>query len=548
MKDLQKTGLNSEDITTFEQFYRRRLAESGGAQDDQQELEIARDILAAVVNDGLTPTSDGGASYVRRGAVDWSDIDNIQAAQAIDGDGGRIQPSARGKRGGKGGLFQSSLVQAVGVIALIVLGLAYFFWPSGPEGDSVVAEGEGEEDIVLAAAANDDKGLSSGEVYEATPTPRPTLETELLADVVKSGVKTGDAVVPRTLEIRGVSFVVQPVTIKVGDWIPPDVDRAVTWLKGSVINYVLGMNATEDNKQLLASLQPGDQILLRMSTGQAYRFVYAETIRIAPQASEIFWQNRPGLTLALFDSGEETRIVVRALYVPELDLNIGSSAPVQQIIPNRRVVLDDKIAVTFLGSEIIPAPATLQGYAYVGVNCTIESVGGSLPRLTAAFMHHIESNDLIYPMVPASQTRYPELPESILPGEPFTTTIVYAIPQNNLRQEMVWEFAADPAEGERVQATLAPYEGPLEPVINVVDYEIDDETLTLRLKLTAALRNIDLNLTDVDIQGGAFSPAGNYFPWRVPAGETEEFELVLKPDGTGKVVVILLEQGIQVTY
>ena len=51
-----------------------------------------------VVNDGLTPTADGGASYVRRGAVDWTDPATLQAVQATTGSGGRAQTRGRGRK------------------------------------------------------------------------------------------------------------------------------------------------------------------------------------------------------------------------------------------------------------------------------------------------------------------------------------------------------------------------------------------------------------------------------------------------------------------
>ena len=224
-QDLTRMGLTSEDLSVFEAFYRCRMAEAGGARDDVQELEIARDIFSAVVNDGLTPTSDGGASYVRRGAMDWSDITNIEAAQAaVEGSGRQpmTPPKKAGARGG--GLFQSGLVQTVGVVAMILLGLFYFFWPSG--GDAK-RHGETAEKGDVALAAEEDQGGDG--MYVPTPTPRPTLEAELLSDVVNSGAKVKNLVVPRTLEIKGVGFAIQPIDIKIGDWIPADFDRAVTW-------------------------------------------------------------------------------------------------------------------------------------------------------------------------------------------------------------------------------------------------------------------------------------------------------------------------------
>lgn len=528
-------GLNSEDVKVFEQFYQRRLLEAGGASDDAQELEIARDILAAVVNDGLTPTADGGASYVRRGAVDWTDPATMQAARTAVGAGNNTRPQAKGKSGKK------DLLQGVAFIALALLAIGWFFWPSGDD----PATTSGEEDVALAAP-----GAQQGndELFMATPTPVPTLETELLADIVEAGTKTKELVVPRTLEIKGVSFVVQPVKIGVGDWPLPEVERAVSWVHGTVINYVMGLEGSPANKELLASLQPGNQLLLRMSTGVVYRFVYADTVRVAPQASEIFWQNRPGLTLVLLGDEAETRVVIRALYVPDLELGVRSDTPVKRATPGQRAVLDDRLWLTYLGSEIVPAPETLAGYAYLGVNYVVEYVGGDLPLLTAAFMHHLEADGLTYPTVSAGgAVPYPALPERLLPRQPLTTTVVYAIPQNILRQELIWEFAADPAGGEKLQVVIPPHEGPLAPEVAVKEVELDNGVLVLALEITAALNNITLDPADIQVQGGTVSPVGNYFPWRVPAGERDEFVLVLTPDGSGRVVVTLLEQGIEVS-
>ena len=86
------TQLTAEEAKIFDQFYQRQIAEAGGARDDAQELEIAQDILLAVINDGLTLTSDGGASYVRRGAIDWTDPATLQAAQATMSQTERTRP------------------------------------------------------------------------------------------------------------------------------------------------------------------------------------------------------------------------------------------------------------------------------------------------------------------------------------------------------------------------------------------------------------------------------------------------------------------------
>lgn len=165
-------------------------------------------------------------------------------------------------------------------------------------------------------------------------------------------------------------------------------------------------------------------------------------------------------------------------------------------------------------------------------------------------MHHVEFDGLLYPTVSAAgDVPYPALPETLLPDEPFTTTVVYAVPENILRQEMLWEFSADPSNGgDKARAVLPPYEGLLSPEVEVKEYSMENGTLVFVLNITAALHNITLNLADIQLHGATLSPVGNRFPWRIPAGQSDEFVLMLRPDGEGQVGVILLEQGIEVTY
>jgi hypothetical protein len=98
-----------------------------------------------------------------------------------------------------------------------------------------------------------------------------------------------------------------------------------------------------------------------------------------------------------------------------------------------------------------------------------------------------------------------------------------------------------------VQVIIPPFEGGLTPQVAVKNVELDNGVLVLVLEITAALHNLTLQPTDLTVQGGSLSAVGNYFPWRIPAGERDEFFLLLSPDGSGQVVVTLLEQGIEVT-
>ena len=527
--------LNAAELQLFSDFYERRLAEAGSAKDDSQELEIAQDILLAVINDGLTPTADGGASYVRRGALDWSDPATLQAAKTTTG-----QKRIIGRPPVRGGGGRKEILQGVGIIAIAVAAIVWFLWPAAGDNPATPADDGSQSEMEVIPETAD--------LRQTMPTPLPTLETELLADVIGAGAKTKQLVVPRTLDIKGVSFVVQPVKIGVGDWPLPESERAVSWVYGTVINYVMGLEATPANKRLLASLRSGDQMLLRMSTGPTYRFILADLVRVAPQTSEVFLQNRPGLTLVLLSDEAESRVILRALYIPDSELGLANPEPVKQAAPGERVVLADRLRLTYLNYEIIPVPDTPPGYAYLGINFVLENVGGNASLLTASLLHHLESNGLTYPSVStAGALSYPSLPETLPVRTPLTATLVYAVPETTLREALIWLFALEPT-GARAQVTLPPYEGRLTPEVVVKEASLDNGILFLGLEVRAALRNLQVGVAEVQVQGGSLSPVGNYFPWRVAAGETDEFILLLTPDGSGRLVITLLEQGIEVTY
>ncbi len=68
---------DASNLEVFDNFYRWCLEEAGPHRrsDDKPldatgELAIARDILQAVVNEGLTPVAGNGVAYVRRGTME----------------------------------------------------------------------------------------------------------------------------------------------------------------------------------------------------------------------------------------------------------------------------------------------------------------------------------------------------------------------------------------------------------------------------------------------------------------------------------------------
>ncbi|MCQ3979059.1 MAG: hypothetical protein DPW09_37025 [Anaerolineae bacterium] len=154
-------------------------------------------------------------------------------------------------------------------------------------------------------------------------------------------------------------------------------------------------------------------------------------------------------------------------------------------------------------------------------------------------------------MIPsaASKLPYPPLPDTIQTQQVFTTTSVYVIPEAGLSESMVWSFAPDPSSGEEVEVQLPPNNSAVSPTeVRVTRANLQDGTLLVNFSIGSMTQDIEVTTADIKIEGGTLSPIGNFFPWRLPAGTSREFSLLLSPDGSHRMVVTLLKQGFELTY
>jgi hypothetical protein len=520
-------GITAKEELEFETFYRQRLETVGirPGGSEREELEAARDLLLAVVNDGLTPVADGSVSHVRRDAADWTDPETIKAQlQVADRNNGRpFQP-------GRPARSRVDMVQGI-VVVVVALGiLVWFFWPSG---------------AADSGAEPSPETMSTSDGLAVMPTPLPTLEAELLADIIEgAGVKT-DLVVPRTLEINGVSFVVQPVKVTVGNWPLPEAERAVSWVYGTVVNYVMGLEATPANRELVLSLGAGDELLLRLSTGATYRFAFVEAIQVAPQASEIFRQTRPGLTLVLLagDEAQPSRVIVRAAYLPASELaGDPSGGQAQPLAPGQTVSLVG-LNLTFVDSRPLVLAETPPGHVTLAVDYRLHNPDRNLAHPTGSFLHRVEADGLTFPLAPGPVST---LPASIPPGAVLTPTALYVVPETALGQALRWSFAVGPA-GPGVEVPLPSYQGRLTPVVSVSEASFEDGILVMTLAISSPLRQMTLTGNDLHLDGAALYQVGNYFPWQVAAGGEAQFSLLLTPRAN-PLRVGLLGYGFEISY
>src|SRR5512141_167882 len=142
---------------------------------------------------------------------------------------------------------------------------------------------------------------------EPTPVPTPTC-------VGANCVPPPSPIVPKKLYVRDRTFEITPVAVPKGVWKPTVTNGNVEWVFGTLVNYLIGLPNTSENKDLLQALSEADKIALELSDGQTVGFKFDAQQLVSPDNKEIFTQQHPGLTLILLGNDGEQRLVVTTTY------------------------------------------------------------------------------------------------------------------------------------------------------------------------------------------------------------------------------------------
>ena len=155
--------------------------------------------------------------------------------------------------------------------------------------------------------------LSPSGSEDATPTP--------------AGGTPPITVVPTVLHLRSRSFLINPVNVskKEGRWNYNADSGKAEWVFGTLVNYLVGLPASQENTDMLQALSNADEITLDLSNGQTLHFKYSGRQFVSPSSADIFSQSRPGLTLVLLGATTEQRLVVTANYAVESE--VGKPGP-----------------------------------------------------------------------------------------------------------------------------------------------------------------------------------------------------------------------------
>jgi len=314
---------------------------------------------------------------------------------------------------------------------------------------SLAGGGQQISDVDAAATATADAQAALD--AEATPTP-------LALDDIDRPIQAGDDLrdyYPVLLEIApeaGLArvFPVQQRAVEVAEWgyaSDPDVASAVL---GLVVRPVLGIPYTPPNASFLDSLDEGDAIQLRMSTGQTLAFRVSGSQRVSRQEVSIFDQSQPGIVLALLADPAGDRLVVYGTYPAGQELEGGPSIQATGAV-GEGVAADvaDGLSITVLESygSLGPAASPLdEGWAYLLVDLQVETTDAFDTGALAVGVVDPGGGRFTPLAADGSLTHYPPLePVSLPPDGELRASVAFLVPRDLAAPTLRIAAGGDPA-------------------------------------------------------------------------------------------------------
>lgn len=391
---------------------------------------------------------------------------------------------------------------------------------------------------------------------QATSAAKPTTAVSILANNQPVPPAT-----PNRLKLRNTEFSVNPLVVDAkGQWqYDKNAKGAAFWAAGTLVNYVIGLHASPENKAIFDGLAPNDLIELTTGAGTLrYRLNRVQTIK-ADDLALLRDQSGPQVTLMLMgDSGDQRRIAI-AKYSDEGVPNALSPMRLPIHLPEARVrTTSDK----FIQGATLGQP----GKNFYQVN--FELTNTSTRTLdTAQFVTQlIDPNGVKFQLSRAAATAGGApgwLQGQIGPGATLNASAGFEVPDSLAGPKLEWTFALDGNNGTPVARVTIPFRqttpsAPTAPPI-VADVSILNASFSPEgneLRVVGTLRNasgqpLAVTLRDITlISGNNASAIINTLPavpWNVQPGETLAFQLTFnRPAGGALAILTILGQSFEI--
>ncbi len=396
------------------------------------------------------------------------------------------------------------------------------------------------------------------EIAEATQAPvtdEPTVRaTDALVIRVNDAIQP--APVPSRLNIGVNAYRLVLMDVQGARWqYDPGAQKTAFWVPGTFVNYVIGLHASPENREVIESLSSGDLILLDTNLGtQRYRVAQKDTIR-NDDVGALLAQNSPRLTLVLLGEGGDQRRIVIATFTDESTPNQLTAIGTPINLGDARVrVINQRL----LPGSTVGLPA---GKSYLQVDFEVTNV---VTRILDASQFFSEIADATGVAIPFSREASAAAggrgftQGALQPGETITATAGFEVPNTLSGPSLEWRFSLDktspyiakvviPYRPIALPPTPAPTSAPVAEV-TILNAQISAEGNELRIvgnvrNLTGQFLSGSLRDVSLSGPGGQLYPLNSSlpaFPWNITPGETLVFQLSFARPQTSQPVVFTL--------
>jgi hypothetical protein len=398
------------------------------------------------------------------------------------------------------------------------------------------------------------------------PTPFPEGIGITAAEPLVVGISEAETIsvtldLPATLRLGGQTFAVQSQALAAdGLWSPQlsDAETAV-WVYGTIINYIVGLPASSENRTLLTQLAPGDEVRLTTRGGVDFAFTVDERRTVPVTERQIFAQNRPGITLLLMGDradGADQRLVVKGSYVVSESPALGASDLVEL---GETAQLDD-LQFTVTGATYLPdRPEVPSGFAFYLVDFEVQNVGLTAVDISQyQFVLRDEIGNQFAPSPVASQLgNYPPLSGFINANQSRQASAGYQIPRGLLSPSLNWIIGRSGSPGQ-IQVSI-PFSGSPQAAsgaaVSLQQVEVSEDRTALII--TGEVANMgeqplviseeNITLRSPDGASHLLLSTNPPFPWSIPSGQAIQFRVTYQRPPGDSAIFTVLNQPFQLT-
>ena len=395
-----------------------------------------------------------------------------------------------------------------------------------------------------------------------TPTsPSPTVAPPLAGcqTVISSDDVRISASSPITLSVGDVSFPVEVIVPSETGWTyPADSSGVAAWVCGTVVNYILELELSSDNEALLASLRPGDQVMLHLSNDVVLVFQFSERREgVAADDARVFEQLQPRLTLLLREQAGTWK-VTSANYVA-LTGAAPPSSPSLLPQPGAAARAGD-VEITVLKGHTMRGVGLSAGMMYYLVEFSIKNASTAPLSAETLDMQLQDGVGNVYLLSPAASSFGENglLSGQIAAGMTTQGTAGYVVPETLSGPTLVWTLSSGPGSETRASIGI-PYDGEAVPVdpaeARVYLYEAflsaDGNSLIVEIDVeNVGGTSLTVEASDIVLSSSAGMSRLMYnapeLPWTIEPGQTREVELIFEKPNASSAVLMLLGHSFEI--